>query len=236
MNVGNRLSDTFDTRLPEHIQYSSSRRRTGKRGVGITAVAIGTLSRKSLKTKPGRMFASALAILLALSCFLTACTKEAPPTQTPITLELTSTAFADGDKMPTRYTCDGENVSPPLAWGEPPPQTQSFALIVDDPDAPVGVFTHWVIFNIPPDVRSLPEALPVQERLENGVLQGKNVWNKIGYRGPCPPGGSPHHYRFTIYALDTVLDLKPGASKNDLLQAMEGHILAQGQLVGVYQR
>jgi len=199
-------------------------------------VAIGTLPGKSLKTKPGRMFASALAMLLALSCFLTACTKEAPPTQTPITLELTSTAFADGDKMPARYTCDGENVSPPLAWGEPPPQTRSFALIVDDPDAPVGVFTHWVIFNIPADARELEEAIPIGERLPNGALQGKNGFGKLGYGGPCPPRGSPHHYRFTLYALDKPLELPPGISKNDLLQAMEGHILAQGQLVGVYQR
>ncbi len=182
------------------------------------------------------MFASALAMLLALSCFLTACTKEAPPTQTPITLELTSTAFADGDKMPARYTCDGENVSPPLAWGEPPPQTRSFALIVDDPDAPVGVFTHWVIFNIPADARELEEAIPIGERLPNGALQGKNGFGKLGYGGPCPPRGSPHHYRFTLYALDKPLELPPGISKNDLLQAMEGHILAQGQLVGVYQR
>jgi len=236
MNVRNRLSDTFDTCSPEHIQYSPSRRRTVKRSIGITAVANGTLFGKSLKTNPARIFASALAMLLALSCFLTACTKESPPTQISITLELTSTAFAAGTSIPVKYTCDGENISPPLAWGEPPPQTRSLALIVDDPDAPIGVFTHWVIFNIPPHIRSLAEALPAQERLENGAVQGKNGFGKLGYAGPCPPRGSPHHYRFTIYALDAVLDLKPGASKKDLLKAMEEHILAQGQLIGIYQR
>ncbi len=199
-------------------------------------MASGALSPESLTTRSGRICASALAALLALACFVTACAREAPPAQPPTAIELTSTAFADGDKIPARYTCDGENVSPPLAWGEPPPQTRSFALIVDDPDAPVGVFTHWVIFNIPSDARKLEEAIPTGEQLPSGALQGKNGFGKLGYAGPCPPRDSPHHYRFIIYALDKPLELPPGISKKDLLQAMEGHILAQGQLTGVYQR
>lgn len=219
--------------MSEHIQYSLSHRQIDKRDTSITAAVIRISFGKSLITKSIRVFTL---VLLALSCFLTACTKEAPPPQAPITLALTSTAFADGDKIPVRYTCDGENVSPPLAWEEPPPQTRSFALIVDDPDAPIGVFTHWVVFNIPADARRLEEALPSGERLPSGASQGKNGFGKLGYGGPCPPRGSPHHYRFILYALDKPLDLPPGTSKKDLLQAMEEHILAQGQLIGVYQR
>ncbi len=180
-----------------------------------------------------------LAALLLFSSLLFACMKEVSQAEAPAppaTLELASTAFPDGGNIPVKYTCDGENVSPPLAWGGPPAGTKSFALICDDPDAPIGVFTHWVIFNIPPTARQLEEGVPAQERLANGTLQGKSGFGKLGYGGPCPPRGSPHHYRFTIYALDTVLDLKPGASKNDLLEAMKGHILAQGQLIGIYQR
>lgn len=180
-----------------------------------------------------------LVVFIMLLCCFPACAREAPRVEVPAppaTLQLTSTAFADGGSIPAKYTCDGENVSPPLAWGEPPAGTRSFALICDDPDAPIGVFTHWVIFNIPPGIRQLEEAVPPQEKLANGALQGKNGFFKTGYRGPCPPKGSPHHYRFTVYALDTMLDLKPGVSKNDLLEAMTGHILAQGQLIGIYQR
>jgi len=121
-------------------------------------------------------------------------------------------------------------------WREPPASTRSFTLIMDDPDAPIGVFTHWVLFNLPADSRELPEAVPAQSQLSNGAFQGKNDFGKIGYGGPCPPPGSPHRYRFTLYALEQPLDLKPGASKKQVLQAMQGHILAQGQLTGLYQR
>jgi len=121
-------------------------------------------------------------------------------------------------------------------WSEPPQGTQSLALIVDDPDAPGGVFTHWVLFNILPDSRQLPEAIPTQAQLSSGALQGKNDFGRIGYGGPCPPPGRPHRYRFTLYALDRVLDLKAGVSKKQVVGAMQGHILAQGQLTGTYQR
>lgn len=153
-----------------------------------------------------------------------------------MTLSLTSTAFKEGEKIPVKYTCGGQDISPPLVWGEPPQKTQTFALIADDLDAPSGVFTHWVLFNLPADICQLNESIPAQERLEHGALQGKNDFGRIGYGGPCPPRGSAHRYRFAIYALDKSLDLKPGVSKKQLVEAMKGHILAQGQLIGTYQR
>ena len=151
-------------------------------------------------------------------------------------MELKSTVFQEGERIPARYSCQGQDISPPLVWGEVPEQTRSFALIMDDPDAPGGVFTHWVLFNIPPDSHELPEAVPTQSQLPNGALQGKNDFGKIGYGGPCPPPGRPHRYCFTIYALDQPLDLKAGAAKKQVLDAIQGHILAQGQLTGTYQR
>ena len=153
-----------------------------------------------------------------------------------MTLAVSSSAFQEGGEIPTKYTCEGQDVSPVLTWSEPPAGTQSFVLIVDDPDAPVGVFTHWVLFNLPADSRGLPEAVPTQNQLPDGSLQGKNDFGKIGYGGPCPPPGRPHRYQFTLYALDQTLDLKAGASKKQVLDAMQGHILAQGRLTGTYQR
>jgi len=162
--------------------------------------------------------------------------RERPLKEGEMALTVSSSAFKEGDRIPAKYTCQGQDVSPPLAWGEPPAGTQSFALIVDDPDAPGGVFTHWVLFNIPPDSRNLPEAVPTQAELASGALQGKTDFGRIGYGGPCPPPGRPHRYQFTLYALDQPLGLEGGASKKQLLSAMEGHILAQGQLTGTYQR
>lgn len=151
-------------------------------------------------------------------------------------LSISSQVFQEGERIPTKYSCEGQDISPPLMWSESPAGTRSFALIVDDPDAPGGVFTHWVLFNLPADSRELAEAVPTQSQLPNSALQGKNDFGKIGYGGPCPPPGSPHRYRFNLYALDQSLDLKPGASKKQVLEAMQGHILAQGQLTGIYQR
>jgi len=150
-------------------------------------------------------------------------------------IKLTSSAFAEGELIPRKYTCDGENVSPPLAWEPGPESTKSFALICDDPDAPLKTWVHWVIFNIPADTRNLPENVPREKTLANGAKQGKNDSRKIGYVGPCPPGGT-HRYFFKLYALDTLLDLEPGITKKDLLKAMEGHVLAQGTLMGRYKR
>ena len=151
-----------------------------------------------------------------------------------MTLSVSSSAFQEGGKIPVKYTCDGEDVSPALVWGKPPQGTSSFALIVDDPDAPFGVWTHWVIFNIPADTLELPEAVPTQEQLPNGALQGKNDFGRIGYGGPCPPGPG-HHYRFIVYALDKSLDLTSGVSKKQVLDAMQGSILEQGLITGIYR-
>lgn len=151
-------------------------------------------------------------------------------------LSLSSIAFQDGERIPVKHTCEGQDISPPLMWSESPQGTQSLALILDDLDAPGGVFTHWVLFKILPDSRQLPEAIPTQAQLPSGALQGKNDFGRIGYGGPCPPPGRPHRYCFTLYALDRVLDLKAGVSKKQVLDAMQGHILAQGKLTGTYQR
>ena len=151
-------------------------------------------------------------------------------------MELKSTAFEDGERIPARFTCEGENISPGLTWSGAPEGTRSLALIVDDPDAPGDVFTHWVIFNIPADSRGLAEAIPAENQLASGALQGRTDFGRIGYGGPCPPPGSPHHYRFTLYALKKQLEPAAGASKQQVLNAMQGHILAQAQLFGIYQR
>ena len=151
-------------------------------------------------------------------------------------LSLTSAAFQPNQPIPARHTCDGENVSPALSWDGAPGTTQAFALIVDDPDAPKGVFTHWVLFDLPARTRELRENSPTTERLDQGGVQGRNDFGSIGYRGPCPPPGAPHHYRFTLYALDGPVHLDPGASKQELLRAIEGRTVGQAQLVGTYQR
>lgn len=151
-------------------------------------------------------------------------------------LSLSSPVFQESEKILVKYTCDGQDISPPLMWGDPPSGTQALALTMDDPDAPGGVFTHWVIFNLPVDSRELPEAVPRDNQLENKALQGMTDFGRIGYGGPCPPSGPDHHHLFTLYALDQPLELNAGASKKQVLDAMQGHILAQGQLTGIYQR
>ncbi len=150
-------------------------------------------------------------------------------------LNITSTAFANEAMIPSKYTCDGEDISPPLKWESAPEGVRSFALISDDPDAPVGTWVHWVIFNIPADVNELQESFSSEAELDNGTKQGKSDFGRIGYGGPCPPGGT-HRYFFKLYALDTVLDLQSGITKADLLNAMEGHILEEAQLMGKYTR
>ena len=150
-------------------------------------------------------------------------------------LTLTSAAFKEGEMIPRRYSCDGADVSPPLEWNSVPPQTKSFALIADDPDAPMGTWVHWVIFNIPANLTALPEEVPTTSSLQDGTLQGRNDFRKTGYGGPCPPGGT-HRYYFKLYALDAMLKLPSGSTKADLLNAMEGHIIGKGQLMGKYSR
>jgi Raf kinase inhibitor-like YbhB/YbcL family protein len=152
-----------------------------------------------------------------------------------VPFELTSTAFAPGEPIPTKYSCDGEDISPPLQWSDPPQGTQSLALIADDPDAPVGTWVHWVLFNLPAEARSLLEAVPPDAERPDGSRHGENGWGRLDYGGPCPPSGT-HRYFFKLYALDTMLDLDAGAGKKQVLQAMEGHILTETELMGVYSR
>jgi len=150
-------------------------------------------------------------------------------------IKITSPAFEEGGMIPEVYTCDGIDISPPLKWSSVPQGTKTLALICDDPDAPIGTWVHWVIYNIPGDICELPENIPPEQEIKKGGIQGMNDSRKIGYGGPCPPGGT-HRYFFKIYALDTEVDLQPGATKSQLLNAMEGHIIAKGQLMGRYSR
>lgn len=151
-------------------------------------------------------------------------------------LKLNSSAFENNQTIPDKYTCSGADVSPPLSWEDVPENTKSFALIADDPDAPMGTWVHWVIYNIPAEVRQLQEGIPTDETLDNGALQGRNDFRRIGYGGPCPPPGPAHHYYFKLYALDSMLELSSGATKSQVEDAMEGHILDKTELIGLYSR
>jgi Raf kinase inhibitor-like YbhB/YbcL family protein len=151
-------------------------------------------------------------------------------------IEIHSPAFADGQTMPVDLTADGRNVSPQLKWGKLPADIQSLALICEDPDAPRGTFTHWVLYNLPADLRELSEGMPAEFVHPKGGIQGNNDFGKLGYGGPAPPPGKPHRYFFKLYALDAQLDLKLGATKHQLLEAIRGHIVAEGQTVGLYGR
>src|SRR4051794_3605987 len=162
--------------------------------------------------------------------------KETQPGGTAMNIELTSTAFREGETIPKQYTGDGQDVSPPLQWSDPPQEAKSFALVCDDPDAPRGTWVHWVLFNLPAGQRRLEEGVPAREVLPDGTKQGKNDFGKVGYGGPAPPRGKPHRYFFKVHALDTLLDLPPGATREQLLAALKGHVLAEGQLMGRYGR
>ena len=150
-------------------------------------------------------------------------------------MEIKSSAFSSGEMIPAKYTCDGADFSPPLEWTAGPAGTKSFALICDDPDAPMGTWVHWVVYDIPPTATMLAEGVAREKELPGGGTQGVNDFRRIGYGGPCPPGGT-HRYFFKLYALDVVLGLKPGITKDQLLKAMKGHILAEAQLMGTYKR
>ena len=152
-------------------------------------------------------------------------------TEVVMSLQITSDAFANGQSIPAKYSCVGKNISPALAWNEPPAGTQSFALIVDDPDAPFGTWVHWVLFNIPASTRNLQEDTPTP----SAISVGKNSSGNMRYDGPCPPSGT-HRYFFKLYALDATISLQPGATKEQLLDAMKGHILAQGEMMGTFSK
>ena len=149
--------------------------------------------------------------------------------------EIKSAAFQNNSSIPSRHTCDGANLSPALSWTDPPGGTQSYAFIMDDPDAPGGTFVHWVVYNLPASARQLPEGVPRNDDVQGG-LQGVNDFPQTGYGGPCPPPGKPHRYFFKLYALDTKPDLPAGARKKDVEQAMKGHVLAESQWMGRYKR
>jgi len=154
---------------------------------------------------------------------------------TKMAITITSIAFTEGGIIPRDYTCDGKNISPPLTWVGVPECTKSIAIICDDPDAPMGTWVHWLLFNIPATVNELPQGMPNAKVLENGSKHGINDFRKFGYGGPCPPGGT-HRYYFKIYALDIKLMQEPGLTKSELLKAIKDHILAEGQLMGRYTR
>jgi len=153
----------------------------------------------------------------------------------PLAFELKSPAFAAGGSIPSLYTCQGKDISPPLTWSKAPEKTRSFVLICDDPDAPVMTWVHWVYFDIPPAVTALPEGMPKDEKPSMGGIHGRSSFGDLGYGGPCPPWGT-HRYFFRLYALDTILNLAPGVKKKEVFKAMEGHVLGTAELMGTYKK
>lgn len=162
--------------------------------------------------------------------------RTATPEEEPsMTFQITSPAFDEGDSIPTPYTCDGENKSPPLHWSQVPQNAGSLALVMDDPDAPSGTFVHWVFYNLPPDVDMISEGAQPEDIEALGGENGTNSRGQTGHTGPCPPSGE-HRYFFKLYALDTTVDLTAGATKSELEAALSGHVIEQAELMGVYSR
>ena len=151
-------------------------------------------------------------------------------------LNITSPDFKNNEFLPAKFTGEGQDISPALEWTDILPNTASIALIMDDPDAPSGLFTHWVIFNIPPASKGLPQAVPDKPVLEDGSIQGKNSARTIGYYGPYPPPGKPHRYQFHLYALDMMINPKSGVSGKEVLEAMQGHVIQSAMITGIYRR
>jgi hypothetical protein len=209
------------------LSYIPRMNARGKSPSG-TSGAVG-MRRMRLRAFCGLVFA-------LVSWVLTSAGEPKQKEKKSMNLGLSSTAFADGQPIPDKYTCQGRDVSPPLKWSGAPPNTKSFALIADDPDAPAGTWVHWVLFDLPANVTELAEDVPKLPQIPSGGKQGLNDFRKTGYGGPCPPPGKPHRYFFKLYALDAELNLKSGANKKDVEHAMEKHVLAQGQLMGTYQR
>ncbi|MCK8519323.1 YbhB/YbcL family Raf kinase inhibitor-like protein [Methanoculleus sp. 7T] len=178
--------------------------------------------------------------LLLLASLAAGCTEGGGNRTSPLTaapaLEVRSDAFANGTSIPVRYTCDGEDVSPPLSWSSVPDGAESLVLIADDPDAPGGTFTHWIAYNISAAESSLAEGLPRGQNLPGGLHQGNNSFGTAGYGGPCPPPGPAHHYVFRLYALNRSPDLPGAVNRSTLETEMSGHIVAEGVLVGTYRR
>jgi len=185
-----------------------------------------------------RSFSWSLSAVLLVGLLALACGggEKAPGEKGAQAIEIRSTAFPQGGAIPVKHTCDGEDLSPALAWTGAPTGTKSYALVCGDPDAPGGTWVHWFLFNIPGNAKGLAEGVPEGATMVNGARHGANSWGNMAYGGPCPPPGPAHHYHFKLYALDDVLVLEPGAEKEALLAMMEGHVLATGEVVGTYAR
>lgn len=194
-------------------------------------------SKNSLTLRWVRLFCLTALLLALAGCDIG---NTPPPVGTPLggfapSIPLTSQAFVSGQPIPQQHSCDGADVSPPLQWGDSLPDVKSFALVVDDADAPGGSYVHWVVYNLPAIARSLPEGVRPDIEIEGGGVQGSNSSNVMGYSGPCPPAGN-HRYYFKLYALSSTVDLPIGATKSQLEEAMTGHILAYGELMGTFKR
>jgi len=152
------------------------------------------------------------------------------------TIEITSDAFGQGARIPDVYTCKGANVSPTLSFGPFPSGTQSVVVICDDPDAPSGLFTHWILYNVPKDAKHIQRGVPKKPVLIDGSRHGTNSYGRMEYSGPCAPPGKPHHYHFDVYALDILLALRAPVARKEIGNAMEGHIIGKGELIGLFSR
>jgi Raf kinase inhibitor-like YbhB/YbcL family protein len=190
--------------------------------------------RRTMKVELPKVFPVAAAFAFFISMAMIP--GSAAETKAKESMQITSTAFSEGAQIPPKYTCEDRNVSPPLKWSGVPKGTRSLVLIADDPDAPAGTWIHWVMYDLPQDSEELAEDTPKSESLSNGAKQGMNSFRQLGYGGPCPPPGKAHRYFFKLYALDTVLNLKPAASSKDVERAMEKHVLGEGHLMGTYKR
>lgn len=177
-------------------------------------------------------------ILLAItsSCSNSTSHSEQRPDPSALGFRIGSRVFNEGTIIPKRFTCEGEDISPPLSWTKSPGGTRSLALIVEDPDAPAGIWTHWVVYNLPARTTAIPESVPKENQLPDGGLQGRNSFGHIGYGGPCPPPGRAHRYFFRLYALNSMLSLRAGASRQEVLDAIKGHVLSEAQLMGRFKR
>ena len=188
-----------------------------------------------MNRRPSRVLASFGAALVIFGCTKTNPVGAQRP-QSQQSMQVTSSAFQGGATIPAKYSCNGADMSPPLAWSGAPGNTKSFVLIVSDPDAPSGTFFHWVIYALPANTTALAENASAQHKLPPGSLEEVNDFGKARYKGPCPPPGRPHHYHFVLYSLDIVLEPRDYANHTIIEQAMRGHILAQGELVGTFGR
>lgn len=185
----------------------------------------------SIRFRNACLFATALAWITLFPASLMA--QDSGGSQS---FTISSPSFSNGAEVPTQFTCTGGDISPQLVWNAPPSGTKSLALLVDDPDAPIGNWTHWVVWNVPDTSRGLAEGVVKKPQLPDGSQQGTNDFHKVGYNGPCPPAGKPHRYYFKLFALDTKLDLKPASGKRELEAAIKGHVLAQAEWIGKFHR